>query len=190
MSWRPMSRSLVPFRTHAVCVLALLSVTAANAQSASNDAPPVAYASASELNNILNQVKQTAQSIDADLAKTRIDKWKTDSAIKRDAQNNVDSVRRNLQSALPDMITALTNSPEDLPATFKLYRNMDALFDIFGQVVESAGAFGTKDEYQILSNELGSLQSARRMLGERMQSLAISKETELTRLRNVIKAAQ
>jgi len=113
-----------------------------------------------------------------------------DSAIKRDTQSNVESVRRNLQSALPDMISALSNAPEDLAASFKLYRNMDALFDVFGQVVESAGAFGSKDEFQNLSNDMSSLQSARRMLGERMQSLAAAKEAELIRLRNQIKLAQ
>jgi hypothetical protein len=185
-----MSRSHQAFRLRAACAIAVLTVAAASAQSTSSDASPVAYASATELNNILTQVKQTSQNIDADLSKTRVDKWKADSAIKRDTQSNVESVRRNLQSALPDMISALSNAPEDLAASFKLYRNMDALFDVFGQVVESAGAFGSKDEYQNLSNDMSSLQSARRMLGERMQSLAAAKEAELIRLRNQIKLAQ
>jgi hypothetical protein len=186
-----MSRSQKMFRLRLACTLAVLAVTAAHAQSTPNDAPaPVAYASASEVNNILMQVKQTAQNIDSDLSKTRVEKWKADSAIKKEIQGNVESVRRNLQSALPEMITALSNAPEDLAASFKLYRNLDALYDVFGQVAESAGAFGTKDEYQNLGNDMSSLQSARRMLGERMQNLAAAKETELARLRNEIKAAQ
>jgi hypothetical protein len=186
-----MSRSQNMFRLRLAFAMAALAATAAHAQSTANDAPaPVAYASASEVNNILTQVKQTAQNIDGDLSKTRVERWKADSAIKREIQGNVESVRRNLQSALPDMITALSNAPEDLAASFKLYRNLDALYDVFGQVVESAGAFGTKDEYQNLGNDMSSLQSARRMLGERMQNLAAAKETELTRLRNEVKAAQ
>jgi hypothetical protein len=164
---------------------------AASAQAPANDPqPPVAYASASELNNILAQVKQTAQSIDTDLGKTRIERWKADSGIKNDTLHNVESVRRNLQTAMPDMITQLSNAPEDLAASFKLYRNLDALYDVFGQVVESAGAFGSKDEYQNLSNDMSALQSARRTLGERMQSLAAAKESELSRLRTQLKAAQ
>jgi hypothetical protein len=164
---------------------------AASAQSpANNTAPPVAYASASEVNNILAQVRQTAQSIDTDLGKARIEKWKADSGIKKDILSNVDSVRRNLQSALPEMITQLNNSPEDLAASFRLYRNLDALYDVFGQVVEAAGAFGSKDEYQNLSNDMSALQTARRNLGQRMQNLTTSKEGELTRLRAQLKAAQ
>ena len=171
--------------------LVVMACTAASAQApASDPQPPVAYASASELNNILAQVKQTAQSIDADLGKARVEKWKADSGIKSDILHNVESVRRNLQTAMPDMITQLSNAPEDLAASFKLYRNLDALYDVFGQVVEAAGAFGSKDEYQVLGNDMSALQSARRTLGERMQSLATAKESELSRLRTQLKAAQ
>jgi hypothetical protein len=185
----PLSRNL--FRLCVTLSLAALASVAASAQSTTNDAqPPVAYASANEVNNILAQVRQTAQNIDADLGKTRIEKWKADSGIKRDVQGNVESVRRNLQSALPEMITQLSNAPEDIAASFNLYRNLDALYDVFGQVVEAAGAFGSKDEYQNLSNDMSSLQSVRRTLGERMQNLATAKENELTRLRAQVKAAQ
>jgi hypothetical protein len=142
------------------------------------------------VNNILAQVRQTSQNIDADLGKVRIERWKADSGIKRDVQGNVESVRRNLQSALPEMITQVSNAPEDIAASFNLYRNLDALYDVFGQVVEAAGAFGSKDEYQNLSNDMSSVQSARRALGDRMQNLAAAKEGELARLRNQIKALQ
>ena len=175
----------------ASCAIALLASKAARAQSTTgNSPPPVAYASATEVNNILAQVRQTSQNIDADLGKMRIEKWKADSGIKRDVQGNVESVRRNLQSALPELITQLSNAPEDIAATFNLYRNLDALYDVFGQVVEAAGALGSKDEYQNLSNDISSLQSVRRTLGERTQNLAAAKEGELGRLRNQIKTLQ
>jgi hypothetical protein len=183
------SRNMLPLL--AGFALATLRPVAASAQSPANDRPaPVAYASVSELNNILAQVRDVAQSIDSDLGKTRVDKWKTDAATKRDAQANVESIRRNVQSALPEIITQLNNTPEDLSASFKLYRNLDALYDVFGPVAESAGAFGSKDEYQNLSNDLNALQSARHALGDRMQNLAATKESELTRLRNQIKILQ
>jgi hypothetical protein len=185
----PISQNI--FRLRAACSLIVLAAAAASAQSpADNSAPPVAYASATEVNNILAQVRQAAQNIDTDLGKMRIEKWKADSSIKRDVQGNVESVRRNLQSALPELITQLSNAPDDTAATFSLYRNLDALYDVFGQVVEAAGAIGSKDEYQNLSNDSSALQSARRTLGERMQTLAGAKESELTRLRNQIKTLQ
>jgi ElaB/YqjD/DUF883 family membrane-anchored ribosome-binding protein len=173
------------------CLLAVLAPATASAQTPTNDRPsPVPYASVSELNSILAQVRDVAQSIDGDLAKTRVDKWKADAATKREAQANVESIRRNVQSALPEIITQLNNTPEDLAASFKLYRNLDALYDVFGPVAESAGAFGSKDEFQNLSNDLNALQSARHALGDRMQNLAAAKESELTRLRNQVRSLQ
>ena len=170
-------------------VLVVLSPPLTTAQP-SNSAPPVPYASVNELNGVLDQVKKTSQDLQADLGKTRIDRWKTDASTKRQAQTNVDSIQRNLQNALPEMIVQLNNSPEDLGASFKLYRNLDALYDVFGSVVESAGAFGTKDEFQNLSNDMSGLESARRSFGERVQRLAGEKEDELARLRTQIKALQ
>jgi hypothetical protein len=149
--------------------------------------PPVAYASVNELKGILTPLQQTAQNIQSDLTKMRIEKWKTDNSTKRQTLANVDSIQRNLQSALPEMLTQLNNSPEDLGASFKLYRNLDALYDVFSSVVESAGAFGTKDEFQSLNNDMTGLETARRSFGERMEKLVASKEDEVTRLRAQIK---
>jgi hypothetical protein len=159
----------------------------ASAQGVTGAPPPVAYTSVNELNSILTQLQQTAQSMQANLEKARIEKWKTDGATKRQAQANVESLKRNLQAALPEMITELNNKPEDTGASFKLYRNLDALYDVFGSVVESAGAFGSKDEFQSLSNDMNGLESARRSLGERVQKLTAGKEEELTRLRAQVK---
>jgi hypothetical protein len=185
----PTSRNVIRLRV--ACSLVVLASFAASAQSTTdNSAPPVAYASATEVNNILTQLRQTSQNIETDLGKMRIEKWKADSGIKRDVQGNVESVRRNVQSALPELITQLSNSPDDIAATFNLYRNLDALYDVSGQVVEAAGALGSKDEFQNLSNDMSALQSVRRALGERMQTLAAAKESELTRLRNQIKTLQ
>jgi len=177
------------FSLSAVLSSVLLSPALASAQTAPAG-PPVSYASVSELNGLLDQVKQTSQSLQGDLGKTRIDRWKTDSGTKRQAQNNVDSIQRNLQNAMPEMITQLNNSPEDLAASFKLYRNLDALYDVYGSVVESAGAFGSKDEFQNLSNDMAGLESVRRSIGERIQRLAASKEDELARLRTQVKTLQ
>ncbi len=175
---------------HLVSFLGLIGLVSASAfaqQPAGAAAPPVAYASVSELNNIVAQMKQTAAAIEADLDKTRIEKWKTDGTTKRQTQANVDSIHRNLQSALPEILTQVNNSPDNLAANFKLYRNLDALYDVFGSVVESAGAFGSKDEFQSLNNDMNGLESARRSMGERMQRLAGAKEDELTHLRAQVK---
>jgi hypothetical protein len=77
-----------------------------------------------------------------------------------------------------------------MPATFKLYRNLDALYDVLGSVVESTGAFGAKDDLQALSNDLSSFEGTRKQIAERLESLATSKEQEIARLRADLKTAK
>jgi hypothetical protein len=151
---------------------------------------PVPYESVSQLNGMLAQLEQASQTTHADLSKLRIEKWKTDSTNKKQTLGNVDSIKRNLESALPEIVTQLRNSPEDLAASFKLYRNLDALYDVIGSVAESAGAFGSKDEFQGLSNDLNAFERARRSFAERMETLTTSKEAELTQLRTQVKTLQ
>jgi hypothetical protein len=166
-----------------------LIATTAFGQAAAPTPPassPVPYASVSELNLLLSQTEQLSQATQADLSKLRIERWKTDSGTKRDTQSDVESLQRNLHDALPEIVAQLRSVPESLPTTFKLYRNLDALYEVFASVVESAGAFGSKDEYQLLQNDLSQLQRLRRSLADRMDSLSNSKEQEVTHLRTQV----
>lgn len=175
------------------CLSACLAVAGAAQTAPSSSSAtqaPVPYASMSQVNLLISQLEQVSQGMQADLSKLRIDKWKTDSNTKRGTQADLESIQRNLQGALPEMINQLKNSPEGLEPTFKLYRNLDALYDVFSSVVESAGAFGSRDDYQSLQNSLSELERARRSFAERMEGLASSKEQELTQLRTQVRTLQ
>jgi len=150
----------------------------------------VSYASVSQLNGLLAQLEAASKATQADLARLRIERWKTDGGSKKRSLGDVDSVQRNLQNALPEMIEKLHNSPEDLPATFRLYRNLDALYDVVSSVVESTGAWGSKDDLQALSSDLNNFEAVRKQMAERMENLAASKEQEIVRLRTDLKTAQ
>ena len=171
---------------------------AAGAQVVSSNQPaaqpanqgPVSYSSVNQLNGLLSQLEQSSQAAQLDLAKLRIEKWKTDAGTKRQAQGNTESIQRNLQTALPEIIAELRASPENLASTFKLYRNLDALYDVFESVAESAGAFGTKDEFQGLENDVSAFEKSRRAFADRMETLAGAKEVEVTRLRAALQNAQ
>lgn len=151
---------------------------------------PVSYASVTQLNGMLAQLEAASKNTQADLAKLRIERWKTDGATKKQALANVDSIQRNLQGALPEILGGLRANPEDVPATFKLYRNLDALYDVLGSVVESTGAFGSKDDLQSLSNDLNAFEGTRKQMAERIESLSAAKEAEIVRLRTDLKTAQ
>jgi hypothetical protein len=184
----PNSRS----RYLVVAAVVLTSLAAAQVEPAGQQVvtPPVSYASLSQVSSLLAQLEQQSQATQLDLAKLRIDRWKTDSTSKKQAQSNAESVTRNLHDALPGMMGELRAAPESLVSTFKLYRNLDALYDVLGSVVESTGAFGSKDEFQVLANDLTAIEGSRRSFADRMETLAGTKEVELTKLRSQIRSAQ
>jgi hypothetical protein len=151
---------------------------------------PVSYASVTQLNGMLAQLEATSKNTQADLMKLHIERWKTSGSDKKQQLGYVDSIQRNLQGALPEIMGQLRAAPEDLAASFKLYRNLDALCSVLGSVAEGAGAFGSKDDLQSLSNDLDAFDGSRKQLGERIDTLATSKEAELVRLRTDLQAAR
>jgi hypothetical protein len=182
--------SILRFRHLSLLPLCL----AASAQVVSSNQPaaqgPVSYSSANQINVLLSQLEEASQAAQLDLAKMRVERWKTDAGSKRQAEGNSESIQRNLKTALPEIIAELKASPESLTSTFKLYRNLDALYDVFESVAEAAGAFGSKDEFQSLENDVSAFEKARRSVADRMETLAGAKEVEVTRLRAALQNAQ
>jgi len=179
-------------RLRSLSLLPLCLAVSAQVISSNQPAPqgPVSYASANQLNTLLSQLEEASQAAQSDLAKMRVEKWKTDSGSKRQAEGNAESIQRNLRSALPEIIEELKASPESLTSTFKLYRNLDALYDVFESVAESAGAFGSRDDFQSLQNDVSAFERLRRSVADRMETLAGAKEVEVTRLRAALQSAQ
>ena len=182
--------SILRFRS--LSLLPLCLAVSAQVISSNQPAPqgPVSYASSNQLNTLLSQLEEASQAAQSDLAKMRVEKWKTDSGSKRQAEGNAESIQRNLRSALPEIIAELKASPESLTSTFKLYRNLDALYDVFESVAESAGAFGSRDDFQALQNDVSAFERLRRSVADRMETLAGAKEVEVTRLRAALQSAQ
>ena len=135
------------------------------------------------MRELLIQVQANAQKSDQDLARLRIDKWKADSASKQQADASAKSIRRNLTNAVPDLLQRIQASPGSLNANFRLYRNMNALYDTFSALAESAGAFASSDQFQPLSADVYQLDQLRRQIAERVDMLAGANDAELARLR-------
>ena len=171
-----------------ILIACSLCLTATAQAPAPNNA--VSVASMNELNTLLAGLQRTSENTAVDIAGLRVDKWKADSNSKRQAQDNSTSILRNLQNALPGIISEVRAAPEDLAPTFKLYRNLDALYDVLGTQTELAGAFGSKNEYQALSNDLNNIEATRRTLADRVQALAASRDAELGRLRAQMRNTQ
>ena len=130
----------------------------------------------------LDRLQAAASQTTLDLGHLRIDKWKADAESKRQAQANADSVQRNLTSALPGLIDAVRSAPQDLTAEFKLYRNLNALYDVLVSLTEATGAFGPRSDYEALAQQLETIDSVRRNLGDALERLTSSTQSELNQL--------
>jgi hypothetical protein len=147
----------------------------ASAPSSSQQPAPDVLASLAQL----NQVTEDAR---VDLARLRLDKWKADSKLKRQAQTDADSLQRNITAALPTIVQQVRANPGSVGASFQLYRNLNALYDVMANLTESAGAFGSKDEYEALANDTSKLDNIRRLLADQVQAMASARDREIAQL--------
>jgi hypothetical protein len=187
----PFPAIMILLIANAAAQVTLVPSSNASASNApANNGAPVSYASMTEVNGVLSELNQASETITADLNKVRVEKWKADGETKRQSLANVESIRRNLQTALPGMVSQLSTSPDSLSQTFKVYRNVGALYDVLANLAESAGAFGSKDEFQTLSNDASSVEKARRDLADRMDKLAATKDAEIANLHTQVQTLQ
>jgi hypothetical protein len=175
-------------------VLVASSLTAQTAAApATNSSATSTSVSSSSTTSILpdlDRLQAAASQAAIQIAHMRIEKWKVDSESKRQAHRNADSVQRNLTSALPQLIEAVRLAPLDLNAEFKLYRNLNALCDLMGSLTESAGAFGPKSDYAALTEQFQVIALVQRALGDALEGLTASTQSELIQLRNQVRAQQ
>ncbi len=135
-------------------------------------------------------VQAMAQKSNADVARLHVEKWKTDAQSKQQSEASAAAIRRNLSDAVPDLLLRIQNEPGSLIANFRLYRNLNVLYDAFSALAESAGAFAPQDQYTPLAADVAQLDQLRRQLAERMDLLAGTSDAELARLRAAAAAAK
>jgi hypothetical protein len=142
-----------------------------------------------DFGSTLPQLQQVVDNTRVDLARLRIEKWKADSSYKKQAESDAESLQRNLTQALPTLVGEVRANPGSLAAVFKLYRNVNALYDVMASLTESAGAFGPKEEYQSLSSDTANLDTMRRTFADKLELMAAAKDREITRLQAQARSA-
>jgi hypothetical protein len=132
---------------------------------------------------ILDRVQKAAQAANADLDRIRIDKWKTDSGQKQQMQQVAQSLTRNLQSAVPELVQKARAAQTSVAAQFKLYHDLSVVYEFYSSLAEAAGAFAPKQEYEPLAQDAAALDQARQSLSDYIQNLATQNDSELVKLR-------
>jgi hypothetical protein len=150
----------------------MIVITMALACAAQN-APQPATAS---LDAVLVKVQQTAQTTDADLARLHIDKWKTDIEQKQQLQQISTSLHKNLSYAVPDLVRGVQTSKGSVSTTFKLYHNLNVVYEYLTSLADAAAGLGKKEESDPLNRDAAELDSVRQELSNYIEQASVALE--------------
>lgn len=177
-----MSFMRLPSITLLFAVAACLSVApaAAHAQAAPQSPAEAAAVPPSTLvQAALSGVQNTTSGLN-------IRRWRTSRDARKVAQQNVDSIQSDLGAQLPQLLTQADHTPNSVPRSFALYRNIDALYDVLLRVSRTADTAAPANEANAIAASLEQLEQARKALGD--QILRVSEENQ-TRLEALQRAA-
>jgi hypothetical protein len=132
-----------------------------------------------DINTLVSRIEQETQGLNEDVGKLRIEKWKTDSSTRQQASENAASIQRNITATFPELLSGVRSNPQSLAANFKLYRYLNALYDVTSNLAESAGAFGKGEEYNLISPHVTALEEARRSYADLLQQMATSADNRI-----------
>jgi hypothetical protein len=145
-------------------------------QAAAAQSPDPATAN---LEPILSRIQQASEATKNDLSALRIDRWKADSAQKAELNKIVDSLRRNLTSAVPDLINEVRKNHGSVSTTFKLYHNLNVVYEYVNYLADSASALGKENEYSPLGRDAATLDTARQDLSNFVEQAANNLEEKV-----------
>lgn len=165
-----------------LAVLVFLAASAlAQTQAPTQPANNVSSTSPStgDVNTLVSRIEQETQGLNEDVGKLRIEKWKTDSSSRQQATENAASIQRNISSTFPGLLSGVRSNPQSVASNFKLYRYLNALYDVTSSLAESTGAFGKHEEYNLLSPHVAALEEARRSYADLLQQMATSADNRI-----------
>ena len=152
--------------------------------------PSVASDSMSSIVPDLDKLQTASSQAAETIGRLNIGKWRASSEAKSAVQADANSVQRNLTSAMPGMIAAVRAAPNLLNAEFKLYRNLNALHEVFATVVDATRLYGPRADFDALSQQMRTFESVRRKLAEGLEQLTADTQRNLDQLRTQIKTQQ
>jgi hypothetical protein len=118
----------------------------------------------------------------------RIDRWKASTPIRSEAQNNLASVQRDLQTTLPALLATADAAPGSAAKVLPAYRNVEALYDVTLRLVVAARLAASPNEMSALDQALGRLDDSRHLLGDQLQHDSDAQETQVLHLQAALKA--
>ncbi|HZS29345.1 MAG TPA: hypothetical protein VFB76_19125 [Candidatus Angelobacter sp.] len=146
--------------------------------------PPV------NLDAILAQVQKATSSASVNIGHLRIEKWRTDADQKQQLQQIAEALQRNIATALPGLMNDVQTSKGGVLASFKLYHNLNVVYENLSYLADVTGSLGKKEEFEPLAQDAQSLESARSNLSTYIEQTATKLEVAYVQLRTAEQARE
>jgi len=144
-------------------------------------APAASQPASPELNAIISDVQKVALSSNGDLGKLRIEKWKADGPQKQQMEKVTESLQRNINNAIPGLISDLQADPNSVSKAFKLYHNLNVVYEFMSPLAEVTGEYGKKEEYEPLAKDAAALDKVRQNLSDYVERTATTLDAQVKR---------
>ncbi len=118
----------------------------------------------------------------------RPEKWKAPAGVREETAANINSIRRDLATTLPPLLTTADTSPDSVARILPAYRNIEALYDVVLRVTETGNLSAPSQQAAMLAKALADLESGRKALGDRMQAAAVAHDQQVHDLQAAIRA--
>jgi hypothetical protein len=118
----------------------------------------------------------------------RLDKWKTSGAVREETDANISSIRRDLETTLPPLLTDADGSPDSVARVLPAFRNIEALYDVLLRVAQVGRLSAPGAQSAALDQAMANLDDGRRTLGDRLQAAALAREQQLGDLKAALRA--
>lgn len=118
----------------------------------------------------------------------RPEKWKASDAIKQETGSNIDSIHRDIQTTLPQLLATADAAPNSVSQLLPAYRNIEALYDVLLRVSQVGNLTAPNQQSAAIDHARASLEDARRALGDHLKSAAIAQEQQVHSLQAALRA--
>jgi hypothetical protein len=122
------------------------------------------------------------------VGEVKVERWKGPGAIRSEAETNISSIQRDVESTLPALLAAADAAPGSTAKALPVYRNVEALYDVLLRVATAARTAAPAEQSSALDQALVGLENGRRALGDQLQKNAETEEKRADRLQAELKA--
>ncbi len=118
----------------------------------------------------------------------RTDKWKASGEVRKEAEANIGSIRRDLESTLPPLLATADGGPDSVARMLPVFRNVEALYDVLLRVAAAGDLAAPGQQSAAIEEARARLEEGRRALGDRLQAVAVAEEQQVRDLQAAVHA--